>query len=168
MPMTRPVLSLALLLTLQACDSGTPAATKTEEKGKTEDAELKARLEKRAADRKAKEEADKKAVEDRKIKIAEVATLPEGAKLPKNVAKACDEVASAQTAFMKKFHPEVPEDGVTTQVGLIRKQCLGQKEVKVVMCWKHALDNTTEEMKSWINDYLGECLAKYGGETKAG
>ena len=166
--MPRRVLSLALLLTLQACDSGsTPAPAKTEEKGK-EDADLKARLEKRAADRKAKEEAEKQAVEDRKVAVAAVATLPEGVKLPKNVAKACEEVARAQTAFMKKFHADVPEDGVTTQVGLIKKQCLGQKNVKVVMCWAHALDNTTEELKSWINEYLGECMAKYETETKAG
>ena len=84
------------------------------------------------------------------------------------MAKACEEVARAQTAFMKKFHADVPEDGVTTQVGLIKKQCLGQKNVKVVMCWAHALDNTTEELKSWINEYLGECMAKYETETKAG
>lgn len=166
--MTRRVLSFALLLTLSACDSGSaPAPAKTEEKGK-DDADLKARLEKRAAERKAKEEADKQAVEDRKVKVAAVATLPEGVKLPKNAAKACEEVAKSQTAFMKKYHPEIPEDGVTTQVGLIKKQCMGQTNVKVVMCWKYALDNTTEELKGWINDYLGECLAKYGSETKEG
>jgi hypothetical protein len=161
--MPRPVLCLALLLCLPACDSSpSPAAAKAEEK-KSDDAELKARLEKRAADRKAKEEADKKAEEDRVARVKEVTTIPEGAKMPKKMAQACEEVGAAQTAFMKKFHSEVPEDAVFTQVGLIKKQCNGLEKIEVAMCWKFALDATTDELKEAINDYLKVCLEKYGG-----
>ena len=78
--MPRRVLTLALLLSIPACDSKpTPTTDKAEEK-KSEDAELKARLEQRAAERKAKEEADKKAEEDLAAKVKEVATIPEGTK----------------------------------------------------------------------------------------
>ncbi len=162
--MPHRVLTLSLLLSIPACDSSpAPTATKAEEEKKAEDAELKARLEKRAAERKAKEEADRKAEEDRAAKVQEVATLPEGAKLPKKVAQACDQVGEAQTAFMKKFHADVPDDALTTQVGLIKKQCNSLEKVEVAMCWKYALDATTDELKGAINDYLKVCLEKYGG-----
>jgi hypothetical protein len=161
--MSRRVLTLALLLSIPACDSKpTPTTEKADEK-KSEEADLKARLEKRAADRKAKEEADKKAEEDLAAKVKEVSVIPEGAKLPKKIAQACEQVGEAQTAFMKKFHADVPEDAVFTQVGLIKKQCNSLEKVEIAMCWKFALDATTEELKGAINEYLKVCMEKYGG-----
>lgn len=174
--MLRRTLPLALLLTTAtataittaACDSGGPPAAKAEEKKDSEDAELKARVAKRAEERKAKEEADKKAEEDRKAKIAEITAIPAGTKLPKKPAQACEQVAAAQRGFMKKFHPEVPEEALFTQVGLIQKQCNDMKKIEVAMCQKFALDATTDELKESINDYLKVCLEKYGGEAKEG
>jgi hypothetical protein len=158
---------ILLTFTIPGCDSGsTPTvAQKAEAEEAEKAAELKARLEKRAAEREAKEEAEKKAEKDRVAGVAAVAVIPEGAKLPKKLAQACDQVGEAQTNFMKKFHSDVPEDAVFTQVGLIKKQCNGLKNVEVAMCWKYALDATTEELKGSINDYLKLCLEKYGQDA---
>ena len=162
----RAAIVLAACFALPACDDSTkPDPQKqAEEKAAKEDADRKARLEARAKEREAKAAAEKQAEEDLKKKVQEVTVIPEGTKLPKKPAKACDLVGEAQTNFMKKFHPEVPDNALTTQIGMIKKQCNEMKKIPVAMCQKFALDATTEELKGAINDYLPACLEKYGKE----
>jgi hypothetical protein len=151
------------LVLAAGCDS--QAAPKpdpaVEEKAK-QDADVEARIAKRKAEREAKEVAAKKEAEDIKVKIEEVTVIPEGTKMPKKIADACEQVVTAQSGFMKKFHPQVEDAALTTQLGLLRKQCLEMGDVKVVMCQKFALEATTELLAKSINEYLPVCMKKYG------
>jgi len=80
------------------------------------------RVEKRRLEREAKEVAAKKEAEDIKVEIEKVSTIPEGAKMPKKPAEACELVVAAQRGFMKKFHGQVEEAALTTQLGWLRSQ----------------------------------------------
>jgi len=162
---TRTTLFLVLcpLLSAVGCDSGAPpkADPAVEDKAKA-DAEADARIAKRKAEREAKEAAAVKEQEDIKAKIEQVTVIPEGTKMPKKLADACEQVVAAQSGFMKKFHPQVEEAALTTQLGLLRKQCLEMADVKVVMCQKFALDATDQLLSKSINEYLPVCMNKYG------
>ena len=155
---------LCPLVWASACDAGAPAKADpaVEDKAK-EEAETKARMEKRRQDREAKEAAGKKQEEDIKVELEKVTVIPEGTKMPKKIADACEQVVKAQSGFMKKFHPQVEEAALTTQLGLLRKQCLEMADVKVVMCQKFALEATTELLAKSINEYLPICMRKYSG-----
>lgn len=159
-----PILLLVCQVVAAGCDSSASAPApdpKVEEKAK-EDAEAKARMEKRRQEREAKEEAKKKEQSDIAAKIEEVTVIPEGTKMPKKIAEACELVVKAQTGFMKKFHPQVEDAALTTQLGLLRKQCVEMGDIKVTMCQKFALEATTDLLKTAINEYLPTCLKKYG------
>lgn|GEM_PF-4874028 len=138
-----------------------PAAA---EKAKA-DEQAKARLEQRKQERLAKEQADKQQAEQVAQKIKEVATIPEGTKLPKKLTEACEQVVTAQQGFMKKYHPQVDDAAMTTQLGLLRKQCNDMKDIKVAVCQKFALEATTDQLKSAINEYLPTCMDKYGSKN---
>lgn len=158
---------LATLCLFTACDnSAPPKPDPAVAEAQKEDAEAKARIEKRKQERLAKEEADKKEKEDIAANIEKVSTIPEGTKIPKKVADACEQVVGSQRSFMKKFHPQIEEAALTTQLGLLRKQCVEMNDPKVAMCQKFALDATTDQLKGSINEYLPTCLKKYG-EAKA-
>jgi hypothetical protein len=158
---------LCPLLAAAGCDSAAaPKVDPAVETKAKEDADAKARIEKRKQEREAKEAAAVKEKEDIKVKLEEVTVIPEGAKMPKKLADACEQVVQAQSGFMKKFHPQVQEDALTTQLGMLRKQCLELTEVKVVMCQKYALEATTELLAKSINEYLPICMNKYGGGAK--
>lgn len=147
-----------------ACDSA-PAAAAADpaaEKYAKENADNEARVAKRKADREAKDAEAKKQGEDIKVKIQEVTVIPEGTKMPKKAAEACEFVVTAQSGFMKKFHPQIDEAGLSTQLGLLRKQCLEMGDVKVAMCQKFALEATDELLQKSINEYLPVCMGKYG------
>ncbi len=160
---TKTLLVLAPLL-FAGCDSGGSTAKvdpAVEDKAK-EEAETKARMEKRKQEREAKEAAAKKEQEDIVAKIEQITVIPDGTKMPKKVADACEQVVNAQRGFMKKFHPQVTEDALTTQLGLLRKQCVEMNDIKVSMCQKFALEATDELLQKSINEYLPVCLKKYG------
>ncbi len=159
-------LAVPTVLASLACDSSSaPAKTDPAEDAKAkEDAETKARLEKRKQEREAKAAAEEQAKKDLAAEIERVTVIPEGTKLPKKPEQACDGVVEAQRGFMKKYHPTVEEAAVTTQVGLIRKQCMDMKDIKVATCQKFALDATTDQLKGAINEYLPACMTKYGGK----
>ncbi len=153
-------------LALSGCDSGTPAPqpnAAAADQAK-EDAELEARLEARKKERLAKSEEEKRKQEEIAQKIAEITVIPDDAKIPKKVADACEQVVEAQKGFMKKFHSQVEEAALTTQLGMLRKQCNEMNDPKVAMCQKYALDATTEELQKSINEYLPKCMEKYGGQ----
>jgi hypothetical protein len=164
--MSRAAIVLAACFALSACDDSSKPSpqAEAEQKAAKEDADRKERLAERAKEREAKAEAEKQAEEDLKQKVQEVTVIPEGTKLPKKPTQACDQVGEAQLNFMKKFHPEVPESALTTQIGMIKKQCNEMKKIPVAMCQKFALDATTDELKGAINDYLPACMEKYGQE----
>jgi hypothetical protein len=151
-------------LVVGACDSAPATAAadpKADAKAK-EDEEAKARIEKRRLEREAKAAAEAKQVEDIKAEIQKVTAIPEGTKIPKKPAEACEMVVNAQRGFMKKFHGQVEEAALTTQLGLLRKQCLEMNDVKVAMCQKFALEATNELLQKSINEYLPVCMEKYG------
>ena len=147
-----------------ACDSA-PAAAAADPKAEAaakEEADSKARIEKRKLEREAKEVAAKKQIEDIKVEIEKVTVIPEGTKIPKKPAEACEMVVAAQRGFMKKFHGQIEEAAVTTQLGLLRKQCIDMNDTKVAMCQKFALEATNELLQKSINEYLPACMGKYG------
>lgn len=159
-----PLALLAIVGLSAACDSKPAAAAAdpaADAKAK-EEAESKARIEKRKQEREAKEVADKDQKAAITAKIAEVTVIPEGTKLPKKPAEACELVVNAQRGFMKKFHPQIDESMLTTQLGLLRKQCTDMNDVKVAVCQKFALEATDELLKGSINEYLPACMGKYG------
>jgi hypothetical protein len=160
--LARPAAILCLLLALAGCDKSEPAP-KADDAAKKEaqDADQAARLEQRKKDREAKAEAEKKAKEDKVKKIQEITAIPEGTKMPKKPIEACNLVVEAQRGFMKRFHPQIEEAALTTQLGLLAKQCKEQ-DVKISMCQKFALDATTDDLKGDINEYLPVCMEKYG------
>lgn len=154
-----------VLVTLVGCDTNkAPAPDPALEAKAKEDADAAARLEKRKQERLAKEAAEKKLAEDIKAKIDEITVIPDGTKMPKKVADACEQVVGAQRGFMKKFHPQIEEAALTTQLGLLRKQCTEMNDVKISMCQKFALEKTDDMLKGAINDYLPACMAKYKGK----
>lgn len=149
---------------LSACDSAPATAAadpKADAKAK-EDEEAKARIEKRRLDREAKAAAEAKQAEDIKAEIQKVTAIPDGAKMPKKAAEACEHVVEAQRGFMKKFHGQIDEAALTTQLGLLRKQCAEMNDIKVAMCQKYALEATNELLQKSINEYLPVCMEKYG------
>ncbi len=162
-----PSIFIALLLAAGACDStaAAPAADPKADAKAKEDADAKARIEKRKQEREAKEAAGVKEKADIAAKILEISVIPEGTKIPKKIAEACEMVVKAQGGFMKKFHPQVEESGVTTQLGLLSKQCLEMGNIKVALCQKFALEATTDLVAKSINEYLPTCMAKYGDEA---
>lgn len=164
-------LPLALAFALPACDSGGDAPKKdaAADKKAKEDAEYEANLKKRAEEREAKAAAETKKEEELVAKIEEVTAIPEGTKIPKKTADACAQVVEAQKAFMKKYHADIDDAALTTQLGMIGKQCNEMAQPKVAMCQKFALEATTEDLSPKINEYLPVCLKKYGtaGEGKA-
>jgi hypothetical protein len=161
-----PSLSLAFVVVLSlGCDSKpAPAADPKADAKAQEDAEAKARIEKRKQEREAKEAAAKKEAEDIAAKIQQVTVIPDGTKIPKKIGEACEQVVAAQTGFMKKFHPQIEAAALTTQTGLLRKQCTDMNKPKVAMCQKFALEATDELLQKSINEYLPACMAKYDKE----
>ncbi len=164
MPRFLLALTLPLALALPACDSGGDAPKKDDaaEKQAKEDAEYAERMKKRKEEREAKEAAEKKKEEELVAKIEEVTVIPEGTKIPKKPAEACTQVVEAQRAFMKKFHAEIDEQALTTQLGMLGKQCNDMAQPQIAMCQKFALEATTEELSPKINEYLPVCMKKYG------
>jgi hypothetical protein len=158
-----PIYALLVSLVPFACDNSSAQKPATaDDKAKAEDDDYDARMKKRAEAREAKRVAEEEAQQAVVAKIEEITVIPEGTKLPKKPAEACTQVVEAQRGFMKKFHAEVPEDALTTQLGMLAKQCNEMGSIEVSMCQKFALDATTEQLKSQINEYLPVCMRKYG------
>lgn len=165
MDLRQLALVLALPSTLGfalACDKSEPKVDAAAEAKAKEKAEAKERTDKRRAEREAELAAEKKKQEDIAAKIIEISTIPEGTKLPKKIADACEQVVVAQSGMMKKFYPEIDDAGLATQLGMLRKQCIEMNDIEVSICQKFALEATTEDLKSMINEYMTACMTKYG------
>jgi hypothetical protein len=167
MDLRQLALALALPATLTltlACDSGgaEPKPDPVAEAKAKEKEESKARTDKRRKEREEQMAAEEQEKKDIAAKIIEISVIPEGTKLPKKIADACEQVVTAQSGMMKKLYPQVDDAALTTQLGMLRKQCLEANDIEMAMCQKFALDATTEQLKSMINEYLPACMAKYG------
>jgi hypothetical protein len=161
------VLATLVGLALPACDSGKPAAAAADgsaaDKKSQEDADYEKRMAERKADREAKAAAEEQAKKDIADKIEKITVIPEGTKIPKKAAEACDQVVEAQRGFMQKFHPQIDESALTTQLGMLKKQCNEMGNPQAAMCQKFALEATDEQLKGAINEYLPACMKKYPG-----
>ena len=174
--------ALALLLAFSgACDSGPSeeekkAADEAAAKKAAEEKEKEEAIAKRAEKRKQEKEA--KEAEEAKIKAAveAVAVIPEGAKLPKDLGKACDAVAEAHDGFVKRQYEgeeflEKWEGGLKgTQLPMTKVQCNQGNSIKIAVCQKNALDNAGPELKEQIPDLYRTCVDKYadkGGDAGA-
>jgi hypothetical protein len=163
MNLRRLTLTLPLMFAFAlACDDGKAKPDPAAEAKAKKDEEEKAGKERRKKEREEKAAAEKKAQEAIAAKIQEITAIPEGTKLPKKIADACEQVVAAQSGFMKKFYPEIQADALTTQLGMLQKQCIEMNDIEVAICQKFALEATTEELKSLINEYLPICMTKYG------
>lgn len=156
-----PVPALCIALLGFACDSGEPAPDPAEAKASNEAAERDAALEKRKQERLAKEAEEEAKAALIVKRIEEVTVIPEGTKLPKKIEEACDGVVAAQEAFMKKFHGDTPAEALTTQLGMLKKQCIEGGNIEIAMCQKFALEATDELLAPKINEYLPACMGKY-------
>jgi hypothetical protein len=158
--------AVVLFAALAACDNSSsaadPAADSKAKAKADEDAEAKARIEKRKQEREAKAAAEAQEKATVAKRIEEITVVPDGTKVPKKIAEVCELVVEAQRGFMKKFHPQIDDSMLTTQLGLLRKQCTDMNDPKVAMCQKLALDATDEQLKGSINEYLPVCMGKYG------
>jgi hypothetical protein len=155
----------ALLMFAPACDDSSankpdPAAAQKAQ----EEADLQARLDKRKQDRLDAESEKNRAAQEVKDTIQRITVIPEGTKRPKKAAEACAQVVSAQEGFLKKFHPDLDEKAMNTQLALLDKQCKEMNQIEVALCQKFALEATTEQVKGAINDYLPACMEKYGNK----
>ncbi len=159
-------LALAFALTTLACDKGEPKPDPVAEAKAKEKAESEERMAKRKAEREAKAAEEKKKQEEIAAKIQTITAIPEGTKLPRKIADACKQVVAAQSAFMTKFYPEIDAAALTTQLGMLDKQCVEMNDIEVAMCQKFALDATDEDLKSMINEYMPACMTKYGEAPK--
>lgn len=159
--MQRVVFVPALCLALFACDSGEPQPDPAEKKAASEASERDAALEKRKQERLAKEAEEEAKAKEIEKRIGEVTVIPEGTKLPKKIEEACEGVVAAQEAFMKKFHGDTPAEALTTQLGMLRKQCVEGGNIEIAMCQKFALEATDELLAPKINEYLPACMGKY-------
>lgn len=162
------VLALPTMLSVSlACDSEKPKSDPAADAKAAEKAESEARMAKRKQEREAAAAEETKQAAANAAKILEITTIPEGTKIPKKIADACEQLVVAQSTFMKKFYPQVEDAALVTQLGMLRKQCLETNDVELALCQKFAIDATDEALKSMINEYLPACMTKYGAPPPA-
>lgn len=141
-------------------DAAKKAEAPAEPKKEPEDAGVAKRKAEREAKAAAKVEEEKKKAE----MVAEITKLPEG-KLPKKLDKACDALTASYDAFMHKHYPTVGEDKLSTQRGMMKKNCMSTK-IEVAACQANAYSLATAEVADQVNQMQLACLEKFGGEAK--
>lgn len=158
--------SLLALLLVTACDSSSKPKENPEaaKKAEEEAAEQK-RIEERGKKREADAAAKVKAEEDRKAKMAELCVVPEDAKPPKKLDAACDAMAEAQLAFLRRQYASEPgklegvEKNATMQKANIIKLC---SSMDVAMGLKNAFDNAPDGYGEHLNDLIATCIQTLG------
>jgi hypothetical protein len=167
-------ITLALITSmLLACDSDKGPSAK-EQAAATKEAEKKqqeeAALAKRKADREAKKTAEKAKEKLFNDALDAVALVPEGEALPKDLVKACDDVAAAQDAFMERLQKgdalEQWKAGKETKLPMTKIQCTQGNSVKIAVCQKHGLDKAEEVLKDASADIFRRCIDKYRAKGK--
>jgi hypothetical protein len=164
---TSTMVGCAALWLTTACGGGAapaPDAKKADAPAEPKKEPEDAGVAKRKADREAKEVAKVAEEKMKAEKVAEITKLPEG-KLPKKLDKACDTLTASYDAFMHKHFPAVGEDKLSTQRGMMKKNCMGGK-IEVAACQANAYDLATPEISDQVNSIQLACLEKFGGEAK--
>lgn len=160
--------SLLAVLLLFACDSkekskagpGDAAA-----KQKADEAESAKKIEERRKKREDEAAAKVKAEEDRKAKMDELCVVPEGAKKPKKLDAACDAMAEAQIAFLRRQYADDPnklagvEKNAPMQKANIIKMC---SSMDVALGLQNAFDNAPMGYGEHLNDLIAACMQKLG------
>jgi hypothetical protein len=126
------------------------------------------KLDEQLAARKAAREAEKKKEDEAKAayaaKVDALCVLPE--KLPKKVAKACDQVAEANDEFMKRMYAgaalEKWEKAKQMQLGMTKAQCTKTGKVEVAACQMNAMNTAQDDMKKALPDIMRRCIEKFG------
>jgi hypothetical protein len=166
---------LSLLALSPACDSGpSPEELKAQEeaaaKKAAEEKALADGIAKRKADREAKEKAKEDAEKARLAEIDALCVLPE--KMPKNLDKACAEVAAANDRFMLRLYEG---EAVTkwnaakgTQLQMQKATCMKTGSIEAAACQINAMDNTPPEHKKALPDILRACIEKFRKVEEAG
>lgn len=125
-------------------------------------------LEEQLAARKAAREAEKKKEEEAKAaydaKVDALCVLPE--KMPKKLAKACDQVAVANDKFMTRMYTGDALDkwnkAKQMQLGMTKAQCNKAGKIEVAACQMNAMNTAQEDMKKALPDLLRRCIEKFG------
>ncbi len=156
------LLSVTLCSSLIACDGGgaekkaDPAA---DAKSKEEEDKAK-RVEelrlKRESEQKAKEEAEA----EKKAKIDALVVLPET--MPKKLEAACDDVGTAQTAFIERSFDAAAAAKAASSITITVKGCKDNGNIEVAACQKNALDNADKELGKELPALLAGCIEKFG------
>jgi hypothetical protein len=159
----------SLLLAPIGCDSGGGADSKADAKldaKAQEEAELQKRLEERRKKREEEQKAKEEAAAKKEAQLDAVAIVPEGAKLPKDLAKACDEVGKAQMAFFERNYEgetlEKLKASSGTAIPMTVGTCKKSGSIEAAVCQVHALNTAPPEMKEDLSLLLRKCLDKFG------
>ena len=172
--MTRatPIIFALITCLVCACDSDkgpseeekAAAAAEVEKKKQEEEA-----LAKRKAEREAKQKAEKEKKEKFEAALAEVAVIPEDAKVTGDLVKACDEVAEAQDAFMQRLQQgdalEQWNAKKEEKLPMTKIKCTQGNSAKIAACVKNGLEKAPEELKDAFDDIFNRCVDKYKSKS---
>jgi hypothetical protein len=167
--MARLFALLWLTAGVSACgsgDSGPPPelekAFASESKKSSADEEALAR---RRAEREAEERARKEAEAARQAQIDALTTRP--AQLPKDLKKACDEVAKSHDVFMRRHFASDPktmemwESSQAAQLAMTRQTCSKHGSLAVAACQKYALDHAPPELAKEMATLMLACADRH-------
>ena len=160
-------LGSTLLLGTVACDSEPEGPSETEKalaaKKAAEEKEIADRIAARKAEDEAKEKAAEEAEAAKQAKLEELCVLPE--KMPKNLDKACKEVAAANDRFMLRLYEgdavEKWNAAKSTQLAMTTAQCNKFGSLEAAACQINAMDKTEDDMKKALPDLLRTCQEKF-------
>jgi len=160
-------LGLSFAVTTVACDSEPEGPSETEKalaaKKAAEEKEIADRVAARKAEDAAKEKAAEEAEAAKQAKLVELCVLPE--KMPKNLDKACKEVAAANDRFMIRLYEgeavEKWNEAKSTQLAMTTAQCNKFWSLEAAACQINAMDKTEDDMKKALPDLLRTCNEKF-------
>jgi hypothetical protein len=160
--------SLLALLLVPACDSDKkPKADPGDAAAKqaADEAESAKKVEERRKKREDEAAAKVKAEEDRKAKMDELCVVPQAAKKPKKLDAACDAMAEAQIAFLRRQYADNPdklagvEKNAPMQKANIIKMC---SSMDVALGLQNAFVNAPMGYGEYLNDLIATCMQKLG------
>jgi hypothetical protein len=121
-------------------------------------------LAKRKAEREAKQKAAEEAAEKKRAAIEALVVLPET--LPKDLEKACNDVAKAHDAAMQRLAQGDAAAAWATakenQLPMTIVQCSQGDSLEAAGCQKSALDKAGPEIADDLQALLRGCLEKFG------
>lgn len=174
MPIPRLALVASSLLVLACGEPKKTGPSADEKAAEAKKAQEDADNAKAVAERKAKREAEEKAKQDSDARVAGElerlsAALP--AKLPRDPVAACEEVGTAQDAFVRRVGgPEAVTawdgGGKDKTLPMTIVQCTQADSVKTAACQKAVFDGAGPELKDAGKQIMQVCIDKYGSKAK--